>query len=92
MNFRMHQAALLLVAAATAGCASRAPETVATRVVTVQLPCPAAASENRPPHPPARLANLQDSAPGAVAKAYALSITEHRSREQALEKLLNACQ
>lgn len=90
--FRMHQATALLFAILLTGCASHAPVSVATRVVTVQLPCSAAAPENRPPSLPTRLANLEGTSPGAVVKAFAISITEHRSREEALEKLLDACQ
>lgn len=77
---------------ALAGCASTATDSVATRhVMLIQQPCPAAADEHRPPVPPQRLKNLDPTQPGLVAKAFALSITEHRARADALEKLLNAC-
>lgn len=89
---RMHQAtAALLASIFLTGCASRAPVSVATRVVTVQVPCPTAAPEKRPPFPPARLQNLDPAKPGEVAKAYALSLIEHSARADELEKLLDAC-
>lgn len=89
---RMHQVtAAAAIAILLTGCASRTPVPVATRVVTVQVPCPTAAPEKRPPFPPARLANLDPAQPGTIAKAYALSLTEHSARADELEKLLDAC-
>lgn len=60
-------------------------------VIEIQVPCPAAAPENRPPFPPKRLANLDPNSPGEVVKAFAISITEHRAHAQQLDKLLDAC-
>lgn len=89
----MHQAlSAALVALSLSGCAFNAPESVATpHVMVVQQPCPTAAAEHRPPLPPQRLRNLDPASPGAVAKAFSLSITEHRARADALESLLDAC-
>ncbi len=90
MNSRMHQASAVALAILLTGCAS-SPATPPPHVITVQLPCEAASPANRPPKPPLRLLGLNPNNPGAVAKAFALSLTEHRAREEALETLLDAC-
>lgn len=89
----MHQiTAVALTALTLTGCASTATDSVATpHVMVIQKPCPTAADEHRPPPPPARLRDLNPNSPGAVAKAVALALTEHRARADALEKLLDAC-
>ncbi len=89
----MHQvSAGLILLVLLSGCASRAIDSVATQhVMVIQQPCPAAAPDHRPPHPQQRLRDLDPAQPGAIVKAVALSLTEHRARADALEKLLDAC-
>lgn len=86
----MKLALIIAAAVALSACAS-APTPTPNHVIEIQVPCAAAAPENRPPLPPKRLAGLDPTAPGEVVKAFAISTIEHRSRAEQLEKLLDAC-